>query len=326
MMKITKTRNPDHSGSRASAYLAVLIMIAGLLVANNALPQSGGFMNSYEVEKIGDGLYTFRYGPYRNIFLIGDEGVIVTDPLKVVAAEALRKEIAKITDKPIRYVAYSHSHWDHVVGGEIFKREGAIFVAQEICGDNFRETPRSDLITPDIVFSDSVSLSVGNRSLEMHYFGPNHGNCLAVMVAKPANIAFIVDLANPPTGWHLEWNPTIPDTYIWNLIPSLTAIEEFARAEGITQFVGGHMAMARDANGKMSIAPAVGSIAAVTERRLFWEMVIAEVSAESASGTVGELMASKLDRGPLEARIAEHDPDDMSILLRRIASYVFTGW
>ena len=73
-----------------------------------------------------------------------------------------------------------------------------------------------------------MTLSVGRQSLDLHYFGPNHSDCLSIMVAKPANMAFIVDLANPPTGWHLEWNPTIPDTYIWNLVPTLTAIEELA--------------------------------------------------------------------------------------------------
>ena len=65
-------------------------------------------MTSYDTEKVAEGMYSFRYGPYRNIFLIGDEGVIVTDPIKVEAAKILRQEIRKLTDKPIRYDVYSH--------------------------------------------------------------------------------------------------------------------------------------------------------------------------------------------------------------------------
>lgn len=51
----------------------------------------------------------------RSMFLVGDEGVIATDPLNVEAATIYRQEIEKITDKPFRYVAYSSSLLNHVV-------------------------------------------------------------------------------------------------------------------------------------------------------------------------------------------------------------------
>ena len=63
-----------------------------------------------ETEDLGDGLYAFRYGPYRNIFLVTSQGVIATDPLDVKAVGPLREAIAQATDKPVKYVAYSHSH------------------------------------------------------------------------------------------------------------------------------------------------------------------------------------------------------------------------
>lgn len=317
--------DPQHR-DRARRLRRLAIAALALLLPALGLAQGRGFMSSYETEAIGDGLYTFRYGPYRNIFLVGDEGVIVTDPLKVAAAEALLGEIRKLTDKPIRFVAYSHSHWDHVVGGGIFRQEGATFVAQEKCLDNIRETPRDDLVPPDIVFADELSLSVGNRSLDMHYFGVNHGNCLSVMVARPANIAFIVDLANPPTGWHLEWNPTIPDTYLWNLVPSLAAIEEFAARENITQFVGGHVSIVTKPEGGMAIAPAVGPMTAVTERRQFWELIFQSVSDEMATGTFGDMVPNKMDRTVIDGKIGPHDPNDLSMMLRRVASYIYTGF
>ncbi len=57
-----------------------------------------------ETENLGDGLYTFRWGPYRNIFLVTDEGVIATDPLGVEAASLYRDAIRAVTDKPVKYV------------------------------------------------------------------------------------------------------------------------------------------------------------------------------------------------------------------------------
>ena len=122
-----------------------------------------------ETEDLGNGLYAFRHGPYRNIFVVTDKGVIATDPLGVKEAAALRQEIAKITDQPVRYVAYSHSHWDHVSGGKIFKNEGAEFVAQEKCAENISETPHTDVVAPDITFSDNYKIELGRHSLVRRY-------------------------------------------------------------------------------------------------------------------------------------------------------------
>jgi len=304
--------------------LGTLALVCAL-GATRASAQAG-FMTSHEVESLGDGLYAFRYGPYRNIFIVGDDGVIATDPINAQAAEALRDEIRKLTDQPVKYVAYSHSHWDHAVGGTIFKADGAKFVAQERCRKNIRETPHADLVEPDIVFSDRKTLSVGNRSLELYYFGPSHSDCLSVMIARPANIMFVVDLANPPSGWHIEWNPTAPDTYFWNLVPSLERIEALAREQGVEQFVGGHVSIVKGPDGKPGLAPAAGPVAAIAERRDFWVALIGAVRAEMDKGTFAEMVASRLDTSEFEERIPDYDKQEMAILIRRIGSYVFTGW
>ena len=55
-----------------------------------------GKLKTWEIEKISERVYAYRYTFYRNFFLIGDEGVIVTDPLTVDAASILNKEIKKI--------------------------------------------------------------------------------------------------------------------------------------------------------------------------------------------------------------------------------------
>ncbi len=124
------------------------------------------------VEDFGDGLYAFHYGSARSIFMVTDDGVIVTDPLNIDAAKIYREEIAKITDQPVKYVVYSHLHWDSVAGGQIFKDEGAQFVAQERCAQNFQLNPNSAIVAPDITFSESYTLTLGGQSLELAYFVP----------------------------------------------------------------------------------------------------------------------------------------------------------
>ena len=79
-----------------------------------------GKLKLWEIEKISPHLYAYRYTFYRNFFLIGEDGIILTDPLTVEAAKILDTELRKISDKPIKYVAYSHSHWDHISVGQFF--------------------------------------------------------------------------------------------------------------------------------------------------------------------------------------------------------------
>ncbi len=180
---------------------SAILFLLTTLVGDTANAQFIPGIELVELEELGAGLYAFRYGPYRNIFIVTDEGVIVTDPLDVKAAKIQREEIAKITDQPVKFVAYSHSHWDHAAGGKIFKDEGAQFIGQEKCLANMRETPHPDVVLPDITFNDSYELELGEHSLGLYYFGPSHDDCMVVMIARPANILFIIDIGSAPTGW-----------------------------------------------------------------------------------------------------------------------------
>ncbi len=78
--------------------MKILLAFAALLVASLAAAQPAGLGPKFQTDALGDGLYAFRYGPYRDIFVVGDQGVIATDPLSSVAAAALKEEIAKVTD------------------------------------------------------------------------------------------------------------------------------------------------------------------------------------------------------------------------------------
>ena len=78
--------------------------------------------------ELSPGVYSFGSFGERSYVLITDAGVIVTDPTNAGHTAAMRAAIAEITDAPVRYVVYSHVHWDHVLGGQLFKDEGAIFI------------------------------------------------------------------------------------------------------------------------------------------------------------------------------------------------------
>ena len=285
-----------------------------------------------ETEQLGDGVYAFRYGPYRNIFIVTTAGVIVTDPLDIDAATILREEISQITDLPVKYVAYSHSHWDHASGGQIFKDEGAEFIAQEKCLKNMRETPNPDVIFPDITFTDDYEIELGEHSLGLYYFGPSHDDCMIVMIARPANVMFIVDIGSAPTGWVMEYNPTMSDAHLYNMVPYLLDVEALAEQQGVEIIVSGHLSIGFDDDGAMIAQASTGPVAAIREKREFWETIYAAVRKEMEAGTFVEdvpdkLLASSQFKREFLDRLGTngYEKDEMWILLRRVGSYISSG-
>ena len=198
-----------------------IVLISGLLISATASAQTpatstdpmGGEVWGHSVKNIADGVYVFRWWVYRNIFIVTDEGVIVTDPMNPKASKLLRSEIRKITDKPVKYVVYSHNHHDHISGGNIFKEEGAKFVAHKNVLKQLGDHPNPVTPLPDIIFDDSYELKLGGRTLGLKYFGPNHGDSLVVMRIPEEKILFIVDIVTPrrvafrtmPDFWPDEW-------------------------------------------------------------------------------------------------------------------------
>jgi len=102
-------------------------------------------------------VYIFRNGNHQSIFVVTSEGVIATDPVAYGRPQAGRSnvaEIRKVTDKPIKYLVYSHHHYDHVAGGQAFKDAGAKIVAHSKAKSASRaQGPATPL--PDEVFDKS---------------------------------------------------------------------------------------------------------------------------------------------------------------------------
>ena len=81
-----------------------------------------------------DNVYVFRYQNHQAMFVVTPAGVIATDPIsygRPQAAKTYLEEIGKITKAPVKYLIYSHHHYDHIAGGKPFKDAGAKIVAHK---------------------------------------------------------------------------------------------------------------------------------------------------------------------------------------------------
>jgi len=260
-----------------------------------------------EVTQIGPGYYTFRYAGTRNIFLITDAGVIVSDPISPAAAKAMRAEIAKLTDKPVKYVVYSHQHWDHIRGGRLFKDEGAKFVSHEKCVAHFADLPHPEVVMPDVTFRGRRhDLELGGRTLELRYLGVNHGDCLIVMTPAHVDVPHIVDLVTAG-GMPL---PHMSDYSLHHWVRSLRELEGW----GFTQWVGGH---------GIALAPT----SRITERREYLEALMAETKRELDAGTPSDKIPDVV-AGRLSERFRHLRNFDAYVRdnVRRVLVYYAIGW
>src|SRR5262245_43992188 len=81
-----------------------------------------------------DNVYVFRDVNNPSTFIVTNDGVIATDPIgygRPTGGQQYIDEIKKVTDKPIRFLIYSHHHFDHIAGGKAFKDAGARIIAHK---------------------------------------------------------------------------------------------------------------------------------------------------------------------------------------------------
>ncbi len=145
-----------------------------------------------------DNVYIFRNGNHQSIFIVTKNGVIATDPVaygKPTGGQAYVDAIKKVTDKPIKYVVYSHHHNDHIAGGKALKDAGAKFVAHKRATERLKLLNDPNIVIPDESVSNrGRTIKLGGTSLELKYVGLNHSDSTLVMRLPKEKIIFVVDL------------------------------------------------------------------------------------------------------------------------------------
>src|SRR2546428_3897988 len=107
-------------------------IIASALVATAQAQQPAA--PPFATTKVTENVYIFRNGNHQSMFIVTPAGVIATDPIaygRPTGGQQYVDEIKKVTDKPIKYLIYSHHHYDHIAGGKAFKDAGARIIAHK---------------------------------------------------------------------------------------------------------------------------------------------------------------------------------------------------
>jgi glyoxylase-like metal-dependent hydrolase (beta-lactamase superfamily II) len=144
-----------------------------------------------------DNVYIFRNRNHQAMFIVTPEGVIATDPVsygRPTGGQDYVNEIRKITQAPIRYLIYSHHHFDHIAGGKAFKDAGATIIAHKRAKERLEALKDPHTPVPDETVDTTRSITLGGTTLELSYVGLNHSDSTLVMRLPREKIVFIVDL------------------------------------------------------------------------------------------------------------------------------------
>jgi alkyl sulfatase BDS1-like metallo-beta-lactamase superfamily hydrolase len=165
--------------------------------------------------------------------VITEEGLVIVDTTgSEENARKAKEALRKITDKPVRYIVYTHFHPDHTQGTNVFMEEGTQVIAteaflewihyqNELLGDHHRRSRaiqgglfesdwafampirtegrvhwagrRVNVVMPTITFKDSYAFTLGGKRFELFATSGETHDHLAMYMPEE-RILFVGDL------------------------------------------------------------------------------------------------------------------------------------
>ena len=220
-----------------------LSALAGLAASSLVLAQQAPDRG---IVHVGGDLYRAHNNAHNTVFLVTSEGIVVSDPINRDFAQWLRGELASMYDVPVRVVAYSHHHWDHASGGEVFADTAEVighetmpaalalpsadtplsdaaaaldangngqieeseasgnlagqFALIDADGDGMltgaeiARGPLSDVHPPSTVYSDTRTITLGGKSVELIHIASEHSPDMTVLRFPDEDALFFVDI------------------------------------------------------------------------------------------------------------------------------------
>ena len=180
---------------------------------------------SPKIDKITDEIYLARgFSLGSSIMVITEEGLVIIDTTgNAQVAEKILSEFRKITDKPIRYIIYTHGHPDHIYGAHVFMAEGVQVIAtraavefmkrqdqwlgayhlrsrtiqagraalefatKTVFSSPFPPWQNKQMIWPTITFEDEYVFKLGGKRFELyHAMGETPGHLMVWMPGERA--------------------------------------------------------------------------------------------------------------------------------------------
>lgn len=167
---------------------ALTLLAVVLAVLSAAVPASG----LERLKRVSDRFYFFQgdFGNPNSGVIVTPDGLVLIDAQWSTAAAAdFLREIREVSDRPIRFLVYTHAHADHISGAHVLAR-GATVVASASTAREMEERGRETietlkerirnqaddlpLVLPAITFTERAVIQVGGVEVILIDAGRGH--------------------------------------------------------------------------------------------------------------------------------------------------------
>ena len=133
------------------------------------------------------------------------DGLVLVDDQWIELMPKVKKLLASISNKPVKYVLNTHFHYDHSDGNKVFGKEGAIIIShnnirkrlaekQVLSLSNLVQKPYPFEALPFITFSDSLTLNEPNEKIKIFHVKNAHTDGDSFIEFMNANIIHTGDV------------------------------------------------------------------------------------------------------------------------------------
>jgi glyoxylase-like metal-dependent hydrolase (beta-lactamase superfamily II) len=185
--------------------MKIRLLAVAVLTAAPAAAQQDFAGVEIKADKLAEGVYMLT-GRGGNLGLsVGKNGAFLIDGQYGQLSEKILAAVKAITPEPVRLVANTHWHGDHVDGNENLSRAGALLVAHEnvrrrmsseqVMGAFGRKIPPSpEGALPVVTFADAVTFHWNGDEIRAFHVDPAHTDGDVVIHFVKADVIHMGDL------------------------------------------------------------------------------------------------------------------------------------
>ena len=194
-------------------------------------------------DEVGNGLYAFTAeGDPNSGVIIGDESVMIIEAQATPRlAQKVIDSVRGVTEKPISHVVLTHYHAVRVLGASAFGAQNIIMSdkaramvverGQEDWDSEFQRFPRlfeghesiTGLTWPTTTFSDSMSVYLGNRRVDIKQIGRAHTAGDTIIHVPDQNVMYTGDIVEDHSACYCgdghfgDWGQTLDNIMAYDV-------------------------------------------------------------------------------------------------------------
>jgi glyoxylase-like metal-dependent hydrolase (beta-lactamase superfamily II) len=152
----------------------------------------------YLLQRLTENSYWVSVHGYAALFYVGDDGVLLLDPLGPGMGKGLLAAIKSVTDLPITALVYSHYHLDHIGDADVIvnsNKEMKIYASSTTAkhASFYNQLP----LPTEIVAEPAGQFTFENMTIEMYTPPKGHSDDDSIIYIPSESVVHYVDMINP---------------------------------------------------------------------------------------------------------------------------------